>query len=784
MHEPRVDTHRRGLAVFCAISAVLLAFLFRDALLRGYVLLGWHLGNPLLSDIPTVFYPFIRFARSAVLSGRLPLWNSAIGTGQPFLAAFQAAVLSPFSLLTYILPWPHGFTADVAARLFVGGLGMYLFLRRLAIGIPAALFGGVAYLLNPFSVVWLAHPLSAVAAWLPWLLMAVDRAAERPDRQATAWVAAAVAGTLLGGHPETAFKVCLLAGAYAVYRAAAGGRAMATLGAVALGTLLGVLICAIQLLPFFEYLAHSHALEVRGNSDRVFLVSPARSFVTAFVPDFFGTPVGRRFMLTGTNFNEQQMYPGIVAWAFAAMAPLHPRLRGRAVFFLGAAAIAALMMHDTWFTRLVVTALPPLRVVALSRFGLIAIVGLAFAAAVGVDVLLAAGRDAARHARLARIVTATAVAVGVIVFAFVWGSHDLVSPQRVLRPIMRAGDLLVLAVVLVWLTPVLRRWAGVLAIALLSVDLVWFADGFHPLMPRAQAVPENLPALSIPRNDPEIFRIIGWEDALPPNTSMLYDLQDIRAYDGIGVRDYSDLMDVTFSFTGFLHRFVDRNLLHVLDLLNVKYVISNMDPGLPDSRFERLQDLPLYVYRNRLVEPRAFLVDSYIVLEGRTALRALRDAKADFARRVILGLEPDRSLRPEPAGGDVGRAVIRRYRDESVAIATRAGGRRLLVLVDAYFPGWVAYLDGVRTPILRADYAFRAVSVPAGEHLIEFRYEPASVRYGALLSIAGLLVAAVLVRPARTPRQVSGTNLTAAAPELPEPANDASRIPSSSTSRR
>ncbi len=69
-----------------------------------------------------------------------------------------------------------------------------------------------------------------------------------------------------------------------------------------------------------------------------------------------------------------------------------------------------------------------------------------------------------------------------------------------------------------------------------------------------------------------------------------------------------------------------------------------------------------------------------------------------------------------------------------------------LVLTDVFYPGWKAFLDGVETPILRANYAFRAVRVPQGAHSVVFRYEPLSFTLGVccfILFVLGSMVAAI-----------------------------------------
>ncbi len=65
----------------------------------------------------------------------------------------------------------------------------------------------------------------------------------------------------------------------------------------------------------------------------------------------------------------------------------------------------------------------------------------------------------------------------------------------------------------------------------------------------------------------------------------------------------------------------------------------------------------------------------------------------------------------------------------------------MLVLADAWFPGWKAALDGIPTKILRGDLLVRAVPIPAGQHQVVFRYDPLSFRLGAKVSGVALVMA-------------------------------------------
>jgi uncharacterized membrane protein YfhO len=86
---------------------------------------------------------------------------------------------------------------------------------------------------------------------------------------------------------------------------------------------------------------------------------------------------------------------------------------------------------------------------------------------------------------------------------------------------------------------------------------------------------------------------------------------------------------------------------------------------------------------------------------------------------------------------------------ETVEVQATAARPGWLVVRDAFYPGWHAYVDGQEAPIYPAFVAFRAVPVPAGTHRVAFRFEPASVRGGLLLSALGLAMIALLLTPRR-----------------------------------
>src|SRR5690606_8071891 len=96
---------------------------------------------------------------------------------------------------------------------------------------------------------------------------------------------------------------------------------------------------------------------------------------------------------------------------------------------------------------------------------------------------------------------------------------------------------------------------------------------------------------------------------------------------------------------------------------------------------------------------------------------------------------------PDPGDGPAPRAQLSvQSGNDHVVIQADLERPGLLVLADAFYPGWNATIDGDPTPILAVDSMFRGIEVGKGRHQIEFIYEPESVRLGLIVSLIGIAV--------------------------------------------
>jgi hypothetical protein len=168
-------------------------------------------------------------------------------------------------------------------------------------------------------------------------------------------------------------------------------------------------------------------------------------------------------------------------------------------------------------------------------------------------------------------------------------------------------------------------------------------------------------------------------------------------------------------------------------------------PITPDSTVERVDYFDVKLYDRQTALPRAYLVPQATVMDGPETAARLADPAFDPRQEAVLAPSGTASALTQFAGGSVMSAVgFELDAPEHIRLSVNGVAPGVLVLSDSWFLGWRATLDGQDVPIERANILFRAVQVPTGAHTVEFRYEPRSLRLGAMVS-GGSVVAVLML---------------------------------------
>jgi hypothetical protein len=151
------------------------------------------------------------------------------------------------------------------------------------------------------------------------------------------------------------------------------------------------------------------------------------------------------------------------------------------------------------------------------------------------------------------------------------------------------------------------------------------------------------------------------------------------------------------------------------------------------------------MYENLDVLPRAFLLYEWQWQEDAMSSVAAMASPAFDPRQTAVLIPGSSPQPPPPAGGGAGQVDIVAYEPERVVLRTTSSTAGLLLLSDAYYPGWQATVDNQATPIYQANALFRGLMVPAGQHEVVFTFRPASVRTGRTVSLLGISLWLVLL---------------------------------------
>ncbi|MBV9545870.1 MAG: hypothetical protein JOY61_15980, partial [Chloroflexi bacterium] len=666
---------------------------------------------------------------------------------------------------------------------FLAALFTYLFARK-AFGVHplAAVIGGLAYAFGGFAVGQVGHlnQISA-AAWLPAVLLAYDHFRVRRQMRFLAFGALAIAMQLLAGHPQETYMSLIVLGLYGVVTAPwRRPRELVWNALAGCGfCLLGAVLAAAQLLPTLELAP----LSIRGAgvnwSDAVAGSLPSYLAVRALLPPYW----------LYVPYTEYLGYVGVVPVVLGlvalATARGRPVIFGVLLCFLGV--FFALGENNplyAWFFY-TVPGFDTFRVPA--RWLLAWEFGAALMASLGADWISRGSQLSLRRVSF----WARAGLVLLIVVAGVWWQRESGEPFP-----QRRTPLLFLALGLATLA--LCAWPrfgrpilAVAALVAITAGELWAVSADSParLAPPpsftvgettqwlqemgvtdserllSMARPEYVPAIEdsvrmqLSGMRPELIDSVliaqKWRDTLTPNIPLEFGLNTADGYDG-GVLPLlrwfqlsGVLVDNPRSDGVLLTRLNSVPDDRVLDLLGVRYVIANAETDVrADMQTVDFNDLLLFARPDAV--PRSLVVFGWSSApDDDAALARLAAADFDSNREVVVS-----GAVAAPNGGAAAPLTVtpdiqQPEKWHAHVSLTQPG---YLLQREAWYPGWRVRVDGLDTPMLRADLLFRAVPLPEGEHDVTIYFDSASFDRGALLSLLGLLVVlAVLAWPLLAP---------------------------------
>jgi hypothetical protein len=653
-------------------------------------------------DFVWLHLPLRRLYSEALTAGDSVLWSPALFSGAYIFAEGQTGMAHPFHRVLYrLLPLPIAFNLELVSTYPFAGGGMYLLLRRW-MSREAALIGAMLFAFSGFNLIHLAHMNAiAVIAHLPWALWSIEvmlsTSSARERAAAFAGLVLVIASQILLGFPQFIWMTVLAVGSFVLWRLW-NGVSIRQLPIIGAAFPLATAVGAVQLLPT-AYLA-SHSVRASPTVQYLLLYSlPPVSLAQLWSPYAFAAVD-----------SELAIYDGVfctVALAWLVVRWRAFRRRDALIMLLAFASANALLAFGRYGgVAALLVAVPGIGLLrAPARYIVLVHAALAALGAIVFD-------DVARMVRrgeriplkrlwplaiplVLSIVTAAAAAMMADTVSFTTFSPHGPMLSGLRRSIVGVA-LMGTAVLLFVLASSGRRWAVSAFVVLIAVDLgLWgYRDSYRPMPP--QAIDTIYSRIPLPQQAKPGEYLSAGQTNLP----VLRGMRLSAGYLGLEARTAIDRQsDIGSRLAGVSWR-------------------------LDGQQWSRVPD----------TMPRARLV---------VTVRNTRHVAEDVAGLDIGRVALIQSAIP-PLSGAPGDARVLTDRPGRIVVRTTAPATQLLVLTERYDEGWRATEGDRQCPVLPVYADYLGCVVSSGTHDIVFTFAPASFRNGLRLTLAGLVLTAVV----------------------------------------
>lgn len=706
---------------------------------------GMPTKNNAMPDILTQIFPWRYHSVQSLKSGEWGLWNPYSFSGSAHAGNYQASPYNPLNILFLLFPFIDAWSLLILFQPLLAGIFMYIFLRSLDRTPEAALLGSAAFMFCGFLTVWMEYgTLGYSVLYLPLILYGIRQTATKDFFYwwSGVFISAGVACSFLSGHFQMSVYVFLIALGYAFWT-------LKTKKRILLGTLLffgfGIVIALPQLVVSFESYVESNRTESFVSNAGI----PWNYLITLFAPDFYGNPVTRNDWFG--QYAEWASYIGVIPLLLALVGMLRRRNQQTSYFFW-VFFISVLLAFVSPISRLFYELkIPFFSTSVATRMIVFCSFVFCYYSAFGFDEMKEIWRE--KNKKFIFLFSLSLIFVCILVFALLHGNKSFSASQVALaqRNSILSGLLVGSFVFGMLFGLKFPKWRVLIMFTFLVFslfDIYRFSNKWIPFEEKQYVFPETptITYLKTVVGNTRVFGNIGNE------VNTFFKLPSVEGYDALYQARYAEF--VSAAGDGSIQP-LERSIVKIdrqgaftqkwLNLLGVRYILYKKSDAhniwvFPHWKYPTysvvFSDQHYEVLENKEAFPRAFLVSSYTIeTEKEKILEFLTSENSLLNKEIVIEEKPIQD--PIQSEGEV---KIIEYANETIKLEVNTSAPKLLFLSDVYSKNWSAYINGDKSPIYRANYAFRSVSVPAGYSQVQFRYEPQNFKFALFLSTGTFFV--------------------------------------------
>lgn len=731
----------------------------------GNYVVGVPVQNPKLSDAVSIYYPLKSLVGELVKEGELPLWNPYMFGGYPLFANVQVGSLFP-TMIFYLLFSSHiAWTLQVMSQPLLAAFFMYLLLRHLSLRKLPSIFGGIVYGFGGSTILWIQWNTQATTSiFLPILILLEDKYLITKKIKWGVILSIFSCLQLLAGYLPVIPFTFLAMTLWFLFRSKSFLSNLKILFFIALG----ISLSAIFLLPVAELIKISQRTVEVLDRDVPFFAP--ENLINLIAPDFFGNPATGNFWGRGDNM-DMTIYTGVVTLIFSLLA--FRKFLGKSQINFAVCLILLTLIIiipnpvSIFLYKLGLWGGPS---ITMNRANFLINFSLAILGSFGFSLIT---KDS--KLSLKPIVVVISISLGVLIglmisrFTLLQTINSSNFPTADIDTLLETINISLRNLILPFLVILanlllfffvnrinkVRSFGQLLFILLLIFELFRFGLKFNTFSDADLLYPET-PISKFLKQYPT-DRFIAETDVFPANMWVPFKLSSIQGYDGIYPLNIAfllaavDLEQIPKPRWGIVQNFNSK----ILDVTNTRFLVavkrdnqgkvsSNGEFSFAKSpKFEKVfEDRGVAILKNTSSLPRAYITKQVIKASDDETLKLLKEENFPIETSSISDEFEYSNKLSENLKAD---AIYTPITNSHVLIKTTSNLDAYLVVLDTFFPGWEAKIDGKATPIYRTNYSFKGMMLPKGNHIVELIYNPDSIKYGAIISVLSLIMIVLIL---------------------------------------